>query len=188
MALVKRATKGAELTHDEMDGNWTEIETGLASLTTTALSHTSQIASLPQFYRDGSSNVQGLSDGVLNYPMVANPVEVLALSAIGWNSSVVGSEEVMAFYTIKGGTLGPNSMLQIDPLWTYTNSANNKNLQIKVGGWTMFYADRTTSVKEAPFIAVVNRNSLSSQIRVIDSGYVVASTTAPHHVFNRFCK
>ena len=180
MSVLTRNSKGAALTHTEMDNNWTDLDGRIVSVTTTVTGHTSQIAGLPQFYKDGSDNVQGISDGTNDYPMVANPVELLSHSSAGFTSALLSVDEVLKSYTIKAGTLGPNSILQIDPLWTFSNSANNKILRVKVGGTTVYDTTRTgTAIKEAPMIVLSNRNSLSSQIRAIDSNYVVSSTSAP---------
>lgn len=113
-----------------------------------------------------------------NYPAV-RPVEALASSAIAASCASTAVDEVLATFSIAAGVIGPNSILQIEPLWTYTNSANNKILKVKVGGSTIYSATRTTTVKEAPLIVLANRNSLSSQIQPYDNNYVTAGSGAP---------
>lgn len=114
-----------------------------------------------------------------DYPAVAQPVEVLSSSAVAVACASTAVDEVLASFTIAAGTLGVNSILQIEPLWTFTSSANNKILKVKVGGVTIYTATRTTSAKEAPLIVLANRNSLSAQIQPYDSDYATAGTGAP---------
>jgi hypothetical protein len=88
-------------------------------------------------------------------------------------------DEVLTSFTIPAGTLGVNSILQIEPLWTFGGSANNKILKVKIGAVTVYSATRTTSVKEAPLFVLANRNSLSSQIKPYDNAYITAGSGAP---------
>jgi len=115
----------------------------------------------------------------LVYPLVRRPIEILAGSAIGFSSSLTGIDEVLESFLIPAGTLGVNSILQIEPLWTFTNSANNKTLKIRIGSVEIYNATRTTSVKEAPLIILANRNSLASQIQPYDDAYVTAGSGTP---------
>ena len=113
-----------------------------------------------------------------NYPAV-RPVESLSNSAVAVACASTAVDEVLASFTIAAGTMGVNSILQIEPLWTFTSSANNKIVKVKVGGSTVYSATRTTSVKEAPLIVLANRNSLASQIQPYDNTYVTGGTGAP---------
>lgn len=112
-------------------------------------------------------------------PLVRRPIEHLSGSAIGFSSSLTGIDEVLESFLIPAGTLGVNSILQIEPVWTFTNSANNKILSVKVGEVTIYSATRTTSVVEAPLIVLANRNSVKSQITPYSGAYVTAGTVAP---------
>lgn len=113
-----------------------------------------------------------------NYPAV-RPIEALASSAIAVSCASTAADEVLASFSIAAGVMGPNSILQIEPLWTYTNSANNKIVKVKVGGSTIYTATRTTTVKEGPLIVLANRNSLASQIQPYDNTYITAGSGAP---------
>jgi hypothetical protein len=115
-----------------------------------------------------------------NYPLVSRPVEVLSNSAVAASCASTGFDEVLASFTIPAGILGPNSILQIEPLWTFANSANTKILKVKVGASTIYSATRTTSTKEAPLIVLANRNSVALQIQPYDSAYVTAGSGAPN--------
>lgn len=114
-----------------------------------------------------------------NYPLVLQPVEVLSSSAAAVSCAATGIDEILASFTIPAGILGPNSILQIEPLWTFASNANNKILKVKIGGSTVYSATCTTSVKEAPLIVLANRNSLALQIQPYDSTYVTAGSGAP---------
>ena len=111
--------------------------------------------------------------------IITRPVEVLAGSAVAVSCASSAVDEVLASFTIPAGTMGVNSILQIEPLWTFTTSANNKIVKVKVGGSTVYTATRTTSVKEAPLIVLANRNSLAAQIKPYDDNHVVAGSGTP---------
>jgi hypothetical protein len=114
-----------------------------------------------------------------DYPAVTKPVEVLSSSAVAAASVLTAADEVLGSFTVRAGTIGVNSIIQIEPLWTFTNSANNKILKVRIGSVTVYSATRTTSVKEAPLIVLANRNSLASQIQPYDNAYVTAGAGAP---------
>lgn len=124
-------------------------------------------------YSSGSSVVV---DGV-TYDLVANPVNLLAAVNTNVSSTTTGADDVLGSFTIPAGTLGVNSILQIEPCWDYTSSANNKILKVIVGGTTVLSRTRTTSLRDAPLVVLANRNSLTSQINVYDgqTGYVAAA-------------
>lgn len=114
-----------------------------------------------------------------NYPLISQPVEVLSSSAVPVSCVSTAFDEILALFIIPASTLGVNSILQIEPLWTFANSVNNKILKVKVGGITVYSATRTAAVKEAPLIVLANRNSLTSQIQPYDNAYVTAGSGAP---------
>jgi hypothetical protein len=129
---------------------------------------------------DSATETSLISVGdAVDFPAVVKPVEVLSSSAVIAPCVTTAVDEVLALFTIRAGMLGVNSILQIEPLWTFGNSANNKILKVKIAGVTVYSATRTTSVKEAPLIVLMNRNSLSSQIQPYDNGYVTAGLGAP---------
>ena len=113
------------------------------------------------------------------YPLVSKPIEVLSGTAVAASSALTAVDEVLGSFNIPAGILGVNSVLQIEPLWTFSSSANNKTLRIKIGGTTVYSAVRTTSIKEAPLFVLANRNSLSQQIKPYDGVYVAAGSIAP---------
>lgn len=114
-----------------------------------------------------------------NYPLVTRPIEILSNSAVAASCASTAFDEVLASITIPPGILGPNSILQIEPLWTFASSANAKILKVKIASSTIYNASRTTSAREAPLIVLANRNSLSLQIQPYDSGYLTAGSGVP---------
>jgi len=114
-----------------------------------------------------------------SYRVVSRPMELLHNSAIAVSCASTAVDEVLASFTIPAGTVGANSIIQIEPLWTYTNSATNKILRVKMGGALVYSVTRTTSTMEIPLIVVANRNSLSSQIQPYVDKYETAAASTP---------
>ncbi len=114
-----------------------------------------------------------------NLPLISRPIEILSGSAVAVSCALTNVDEVLTSFTIPAGTLGANSILQIEPLWTFGSSVNSKILKVKIGIVTVYSATRTTSVKEAPLIVLANRNSLASQIQPYDNGYVISGSGVP---------
>ncbi|MEO9231618.1 MAG: hypothetical protein ABI216_22070 [Devosia sp.] len=115
----------------------------------------------------------------ISFPAVTKPVENLSSSAVAVSCTSTAVDETLAIFTIMPGIIGVNSILQIEPLWTFTSSVNNSILRVKVGGSLVYTATRTTTVKEAPLIVLANRNSLSAQIQPYDNNYVTAGSGTP---------
>jgi hypothetical protein len=163
--VVKRVTKGSALTFPEYDANIDNL-------------NAKQATKAP--YELSGSNIIGFTGASgFVYPVIFRPIEILSGSAVASSCSSTGADELLAVFTIYTGTLGVNSTLQIEPLWTFTSSVNNKILKVKIGASTVYSATRTTSAKEAPLIVLANRNSLSSQIQPYDNTYITAGSGAP---------
>jgi hypothetical protein len=164
---VSRVAKGSVMDFSEYDNNINNL-------------NAKQATKVP-YHLDDSDNIigyLGAADAI--YPLVTRPIEVLAGSAVA--SSCVSSAVDEELYTLNilAGTLGVNSVLQIEPLWTFTSSANNKICKVIIGGTTVYTSgNRTTSVKEAPLIVLANRNALNSQIMPYDNNYVTAGSGTP---------
>lgn len=133
------------------------------------------IASLPREI-EAALIEQGAAENSL---VVSRPVEVLSSSAAPVASTWTGVDEVLASFAIPQGMFGVNSILQIEPVWTFASSANSKICKVRVGGILVYSATRTTSTREAPLIILANRNSLSSQIQPYDTTYATAGSGTP---------
>lgn len=165
MTIIKRRNKLTKLTTQELDGNFDFIET--------------ELNNSPRLVKNASNDVTGITDGIQNFVISEKPVENLKTCATPFTSSLTGVDEILDSLVIPAGVIGVNSVLQIEPLWTYTNSANNKIIKVKIGGITVFTATRTTSTIDAPIIIIANRNSLTSQIRPLDGDYVSTGVSSP---------
>lgn len=91
------------------------------------------------------------------------------LAASGVLASTTGNttENTLATIAIPAGAMGPNGILKVTSLWSYTNSANNKTLRMRLGGaaGTVFMEiGNTTSAYYYSQRIIQNRNSASSQI------------------------
>lgn len=90
------------------------------------------------------------------------------------------TETKLASVKLPGGLLGRNGRLRITALWTYTNSANSKNLRIRLGGTSgtaFLSATATTTAIQRTLTEIVNRNSEASQVGTSVSGYVASTTS-----------
>lgn len=148
-----------------------------ASTATHATTSTSATSATNALMSDKSAGL--LIGSTLLEPSIGKPFETLSSFASPVNCTTTGADEALESFLIAAGTLGPNSIIQIEPLWTYTNSANNKILKVNIDGITVYSATRTTSAKEAPLIILANRNSLTSQIQPYDNTYVTAGSGTP---------
>lgn len=104
------------------------------------------------------------SNGTKWYPtatdvLLANDQTTLAVTGT--------TSEVQTFtLTIPAGMMGANGVLEIVPFFTYTNSANNKTLRVRLGGTggTVFSTVTTsTSENNIKYLWIRNANSTSSQ-------------------------
>lgn len=83
-------------------------------------------------------------------------------------SSITGTtvETALATITIPGGLMSANGTIEVMSLWSYTNSANAKNLRLRWGsmsGSTVFAVGATTSASCFNYCIARNNNSTSSQ-------------------------
>ena len=91
------------------------------------------------------------------------------LGATGVAASHTGdtSETVLANISLPAGAMGANGVVRVTALWTYTNSANNKTLRVRLGGLSgaAFQANVvSTSNVGVTQRTIHNRNSLASQV------------------------
>jgi hypothetical protein len=164
--IVTRSGKGSKLTTEEGDANFVNINT--------------ELGQKAPYSVDNNGNQIGYSGSVnAIYPLIFRPMEILAGSAVPVSCASSGVDEELYTLNILAGTLGVNSILQIEPLWTFGSSANNKILSVAIGPTVIYTATRTTSTREAPLIVLANRNSLSSQIQPYDSGYITGGAGTP---------
>lgn len=73
------------------------------------------------------------------------------------------AETTMLTIPVKGGLIGANGVLAIQPLWNTTNSANTKTLRIKLGATTCYSYGAANLSHQDAYINVRNIGSESSQ-------------------------
>lgn len=124
-------------------------------------------------------------DGAAWAPLAhaAQSWRVLAASAVAAAHSGNTSETALASVQIPGGAMGPNGALRITTLWSYTNSANNKTLRIRLGGISGagYLGNNVTTTATLRHQQIIqNRNAQNAQIGGFVSPMPIgASTSAP---------
>lgn len=73
------------------------------------------------------------------------------------------AETTMLTIPVKGGLIGANGVLAIQPLWNATNNANSKTLRIKLGATTCYSYGTVNLLSQDAYINVRNISSESSQ-------------------------
>lgn len=104
---------------------------------------------------------------------------VLASSFV--SASVTGTLVETQLAAIAIPALGLNSVLRITTLWSYTNSANTKNLRVRFSGssgTTYFQSTATTTASFYDQRIIANANSFSSQKGTLASPPTSASAQA----------
>jgi hypothetical protein len=74
------------------------------------------------------------------------------------------NEFTAATCTIPAGALGANGRVEVDALFSYTNSANAKTLKVKFGGTIFHQAAPTTTATDRVLTFTANRNTTNSQV------------------------
>jgi hypothetical protein len=97
---------------------------------------------------------------------------VLAASGVQLSHTGNTDETALASITIPAGAMGPNGVLRVTSLWSYTNSGNNKNLRVRLGGlagtqYTGITATTTATLRHQ--CQIHNRNAANSQVGVTGS-------------------
>lgn len=97
--------------------------------------------------------------------VVINRPSMRVLGASASPSSVTGTltETTLATVVVPAGVMGTNGILRVQTLWTVTNSANNKTLQMVFGGTVYYFQTVTTIATVADQRIIANVNSVSSQ-------------------------
>jgi hypothetical protein len=134
-------------------------------------------------YKDGAywkfadgSGPYAITPGGVAVPLVGS--FLYAVQSVDSTLTGVTTEESLFSVLFPAGLLGPNDVLSVHPLWSYTNSANNKTLRVKFGAnvaaaTSVWSAVNTTTLSAGPRVAMRGRNSLTAQImeHVSNSGF-----------------
>ena len=109
-----------------------------------------------------------VGDGV-----TTSSIRVLATSAIAASiTDTVGqstTESTLATLVIPANTLGPNDGLELDMIWSCTNSAAAKRTRIRFGGTVLSNLDLTTHLSFRHNYKMRNRGSRASQVAQCNS-------------------
>lgn len=73
------------------------------------------------------------------------------------------AETTMLTIPVKGGLIGANGVLAIQPLWNANNNANSKTMRIKLGATTCYSYGTVNLLHQDAYINVRNISSESSQ-------------------------
>lgn len=89
---------------------------------------------------------------------------LLAHSAVA--SSITGTTVTTTLATVKvpAGAMGPNGLLRITSLWSWTNNANAKTAQVKFAGVSTMGGSGANSATMEIIKHIRNRNSQASQL------------------------
>lgn len=98
--------------------------------------------------------------------VISGVPEIFAQSTVAQTVGATTTDTVLATISFAGGEIGPNGHIYVFTQWTTNNSANNKNLRIRVGGaagTAMMEFTNTTHVGAARLTVISNDNSQSAQ-------------------------
>lgn len=106
---------------------------------------------------------------------------ILATSGTAVSCAADTAENTLVTVTLTANTLGLNGSLRFETLWSFTNSANTKTLQVKLGGTAFLTASQTTNATYHDVRSLRNRTT-SSQIAWAASatggGHAASTATA----------
>lgn len=117
---------------------------------------------------NGARNIVIVSTDLAPAPVATVPTNGTLLTAA--SAGAVTTEEKLFSVLIPGGSLGTKGVITFKAFWSYTNSANQKNLRVRHGtaddlnGTQYFNYAATTSASVVTLMDIVNRNSQSSQL------------------------
>ncbi|MBZ9649990.1 hypothetical protein K9B33_20865 [Sphingobium sp. 3R8] len=84
----------------------------------------------------------------------------------GVESKVTGTltETTLATFTIPANSIGPNGSADFLNTWGYLNSANTKNLRIRINGTQVLAITPTTTAGGQVLFSIANRGAANSQV------------------------
>jgi hypothetical protein len=91
------------------------------------------------------------------------------------------SEAVLATVNVPAGAMGANGALRVTSVWSFTNSANSKNIRVRLGGLTgtTFQGPTITGAAGVRMqCGIFNRNSQSVQVGYVNNNAGFGTTAA----------
>lgn len=104
------------------------------------------------------------------------------LGSSGTNVTLTGTavKTTLATIAVPAGLMGTNGKLRITTFWSYTNSANNKTLNVDFGGTSFTTATATTSATGSIMTIIHNTNSAAAQSAFASSASFGLATNSPN--------
>lgn len=106
---------------------------------------------------------------------------VIAAGAVASAHTGDTVEAVLATIAVPASAMGPNGILRVTLLWSYTNSANGKIKRVRLGGaagTVLMQQTNTTSATIRHHMLIQNRNAQNAQIAGQYVGTFAASSVA----------
>lgn len=97
---------------------------------------------------------------VINSPAI----RILGVSGAAATAPADTADNTLATISVPAGAMGPNGILRITTLWSHTNSANNKTLNVKFGGTSWLANIATTTSVTQNIVMIRNRGVTNSQV------------------------
>ena len=129
------------------------------------------------FVTDIGNGSYFISDGT--YWKKVHPVKLYTTGSTTTAVTNTTAETQVASFTLPGGVMGLNGVLRLCPMFSQTNSANNKTLRIKLGAATAITQafGGTGSASAYGILTIRNLNSQSSQ-KSTQGGILGVGTTS----------
>lgn len=93
--------------------------------------------------------------------------QALFHSSVAVDLTGTTAETTLRTVTIPGGMLGPDGVLRVSAMWSYTGSVNTKNIRLRLAGTQLNSADNVGSAANVSGAAqwiISNRGSEAAQI------------------------
>ncbi|CAN5367638.1 hypothetical protein BH10PSE14_BH10PSE14_04270 [soil metagenome] len=119
--------------------------------------------SIPSFTVNGKGLITAAAATTLTAATLASST-VPCKSGVSTSVTGTTTETTLATCTIPANAIGPNGQVEIQTLWSATNSANTKTFRVKFGGTAYYAAGLSTVTSLAAITRITNRNSASSQV------------------------
>lgn len=150
-----------------------ELDKSVMDVRNSAPDYWALYSSLLQSYRNAVEElkfeISMLSDctaalGELRKTFNTKAVQVLAQTGVAVSHTGDLLETTLATITVPAGLMGPNSVLRIIPLFSYTNSANTKTLRVDFGGTDFYSVPATTTTVSQQLIMIRNQGATNAQV------------------------
>lgn len=120
-------------------------------------------------YTDIFPIVQGGANKQLTLEQLVNVGLWRRVAQSGVAASHTGDTNETTLATVSIPPPGPNGVVRIEALWSFTNSGNAKTLRYKLGGTTIYSTAPTTTASGRHSVTLFNRNSAASQVGPVNA-------------------